>query len=753
MNFIKKWAFKHFAKIEEKEKQKEELREIDRLSQPPGETAPNMGDNDSKKERKKSIIKKALWIGGTLAVVGTIVGVSVYFATKEDYYTVVVKTIDVDTKNNLIIINDGAREYKIDPSVNSYISSSPITTNLTSYILKTTNTSLPIKIQATHSYEQPYVEKDENGNEITKGGEWVFNIGGTKIKESSENSIFSSFAKNVLSMGFSNAQVATGGFNWVGLISLFTPFITLGLLFWLYSRVMKGQMGALDSLGGKQLIKNTKTSIKFSDVGGIGEVKDELIEIVDFIRRPQKYAEMGARCPKGVILYGPPGTGKTLIAKAVAGEANCNFYPISGSSFDDMFVGSGVRRVKELFNTARKNAPSIIFIDEIDSVAGKRGQGSSFGGNASSFADQTINQLLAEMDGFNTEKGIIVIAATNRLDSLDEAILRPGRFDRQIQVSLPDIKEREAILKIHARSKKLSKNVNMLEVARRTPGFSGAQLENILNESALLAVRENKHIISMQNVDEAIDRTIGGPKRQMRVMTESEKKQIAYHEAGHALVGLHTENSPEVVQKITIIPRGNAAGYTLQTPQEQERQIQSKQDLLNNVRMTLGGRAAEEIIFGADKISSGAANDLYKVTGIVKAMVTQLGMTNVGMTQFIPTEGNHSQLEKFFSDTTHQKIDDKIEEIIQDEYKLAKEIIRNNKQELDLIVETLLILETIVKEEIDYIHNNLKLPASAIEAKERMEKQETEFNEENSEDTDSNSNNDSIEDINRNNNK
>ncbi|MDE6472833.1 MAG: ATP-dependent zinc metalloprotease FtsH [Ureaplasma sp.] len=737
MSLIKKWAFKHFQKIEEKERKKREENDSlesenqkPDLSQPLGEKAPDLSDTDAKKAKRNSIIKKTLWIGGTLAVVGTIIGVSVYFATKEDYNSIIVKNISVNSENNkLIDINDGTRTYTINPET-AYISSTPITSTITAYILKTTNSSLPIRFQAG-------IISSDKGYTFNFGGD-VGSINydyGRDQNGSITNEAEAKFYSDCLVQGLVNAQIATGGFNWMGLISLFIPFITIGLLFWMYSRVLKSQMGGIDNLmsNGKPLIKNTKTSIKFEDVGGIGEVKEELNEIVDFIRRPQKYAEMGARCPKGVILYGPPGTGKTLIAKAVAGEANCNFYPISGSSFDDMFVGSGVRRVKELFNTARKNAPSIIFIDEIDSVAGKRGQNNIVGGG-SGIADQTINQLLAEMDGFNSEKGIIVIAATNRLDSLDEAILRPGRFDRQIQVSLPDIKEREAILKIHSKSKKLSKNVNMLEVARRTPGFSGAQLENILNESALLAVRENKTVISMHNVDEAIDRTIGGPKRQMRVMTETEKKQIAYHEAGHALVGLHTENSPEVVQKITIIPRGNAAGYTLQTPQEQERQIQSKQDILNNVRMTLGGRAAEEIIFGENAISTGAANDLYKVTGLVKAMVAQLGMTNVGMTQFIPTEGNHSQLEKFFSDLTHQKIDDKIEEIIQEQYKSAKEIIANNRKELDLIVETLLILETIVKEEIDYIHTNLKLPPSAIEAKERMNRQEEEFDEEQNKD-------------------
>ena len=470
---------------------------------------------------------------------------------------------------------------------------------------------------------------------------------------------------------------------------------------------------------GKSNTKPVKTNVKFSDVAGIDEVKTELSELVDYVKNPSKYSAMGARAPKGVILYGPPGTGKTLIAKAVAGEANCAFYAIAGSSFDDMLVGVGAKRVRDLFQKARKTAPSIIFIDEIDSVASKRGKNDIIGGG-SGVADQTINQLLAEMDGFTTDSGVIVIAATNRIDVLDEAILRPGRFDRQIQVTLPDIKGREEILKIHSKNKNISSSVNLTEVARRTPGFSGAQLENVLNEATLLAVRENKKVVSMKDIDEGIDRVIGGPARHGRIISEHERKQIAYHEAGHALVGLFTENT-EVVQKITIIPRGDAAGYTLQTPQEKEKVIQTKSDILNQVRMTLGGRASEEIIFGKDNISSGAANDLYKVTNMVRAMVMQLGMTSVGLTQFVPSEGTvNPYQQKLYSESTAIEIDKMIEFIIQKEYKLAKDIIVKNKVELELIVETLLLLETIVKEQIDYIHENLQLPPEAIEAKNKL---------------------------------
>jgi len=437
---------------------------------------------------------------------------------------------------------------------------------------------------------------------------------------------------------------------------------------------------------------------------------------------------MGARTPRGVILYGPPGTGKTLLAKAVAGEASVPFFQVSGSAFEDMLVGVGAKRVRDLFAKAKKASPAIIFIDEIDSVASKRGK-YDMGGN-SGLADQTINQLLAEMDGFSTKTGVVVMAATNRLDVLDEAILRPGRFDRHIQINLPDIKEREAILKLHAKNKNLSSKVHLDDIARRTPGFSGAQLENVLNEATLLTVRENKSAIGMEEIDEAIDRVIAGPAKKSRVITLNEKKQIAYHEAGHALVGLHMPGS-DVVEKITIIPRGYAAGYTLSTPEKQELSIQKKSDLLAIITSTLGGRAAEEIIYGPTEVSTGASNDLYKVTNIVRAMVTQLGMSDLGMTQLIPSEGqiNPNQV-KLYSDQTANKIDAEIEKIIQTQYTKAKQIIEENRKELELLVDSLLILETILKSQIDYIHKNLQLPKEVIDRKAALERQKEERSEE-----------------------
>jgi cell division protease FtsH len=490
----------------------------------------------------------------------------------------------------------------------------------------------------------------------------------------------------------------------------------------MYQRQMKMQGGDGESVFsmGKSQAKLTTSKVKFSDIAGIKEEKEELIEIVDYLKFPQKYVAMGARTPRGVILYGPPGTGKTLLAKAVAGEASVPFFQVSGSAFEDMLVGVGAKRIRDLFKKAKQAAPAIIFIDEIDSVASKRGKNEIMGGGG--LADQTINQLLAEMDGFSTKTGVVVMAATNRLDVLDDAILRPGRFDRHIQVTLPDIKERTDILKIHARNKNISASVSLEDIARRTPGFSGAQLENVLNEATLLAVRFNKTTIGMSEIDEAIDRVIAGPAKKSRVITEEEKEQIAYHEAGHAIVGLYTKGS-EKVEKITIIPRGNAGGYTLTNPEKQENMLQKKSELKAMVAALLGGRASEEIRYGADNVSTGASNDLYKATGIVRAMVMQLGMSEIGMTQFVPSEGSSSPYQqKLYSDATAYKMDNKIESIIQSEYKVAKQIISQNKKELDLIVECLLLLETIVKPQIDYIHKNKKLPAEAVEAKKRMAK-------------------------------
>lgn len=487
------------------------------------------------------------------------------------------------------------------------------------------------------------------------------------------------------------------------ILSIMPILVIFGFLWWSMKRMGGAAGGGQDNVFsiGKSQAKLAQSNVLFSDVAGIEEEKEELIEIVDYLKRPEKYATMGARVPKGVILYGPPGTGKTLLAKAVAGEAQVPFFQVSGSAFEDMLVGVGAKRVRDLFSKAVKAAPAIIFIDEIDSVGSKRGKLETTSG---SLADQTLNQLLAEMDGFSPRSGVIVIAATNRLDVLDDALLRPGRFDRHIRVNLPDIKERTAILKIHSRNKNISSSVDLEDIARRTPGFSGAQLENVLNEATILAVRKNKTSITLSDLDEAIDRVIAGPAKKTRVISLDEKRQIAYHEAGHAIVGLYTKGS-EVVEKITIIPRGQAAGYTLSVPEVQELSIQKRSDLMGMVAGLLGGRASEEIIFGKSEVSTGAANDLYKATNIVRAMVTQLGMSSVGMSQYYPSEGvNNPYQTKTFSEQTALMIDKEIEKIFKERYEYASKIIKNNKKELDLIVESLLLLETIVKPQIDYIH-------------------------------------------------
>lgn len=503
------------------------------------------------------------------------------------------------------------------------------------------------------------------------------------------------------------------------ILSLLPLILIFSFLWWSMKR-MGGAGAGQDNVFsiGKSQAKLAQSNVLFADVAGIEEEKEELIELVDYLKRPEKYANMGARVPKGVILYGPPGTGKTLLAKAVAGEAKVPFFQVSGSAFEDMLVGVGAKRVRDLFSKAVKSAPAIIFIDEIDSIGSKRGK---FETTAGSLADQTLNQLLAEMDGFSPRTGVIVIAATNRLDVLDDALLRPGRFDRHIRVNLPDIKERIAILKIHSKNKNISTSVDIEDIARRTPGFSGAQLENVLNEATILAVRKNKTSINIDDLDEAIDRVMAGPAKKTRVISLDEKRQIAYHEAGHAIVGLYTKGS-DVVEKITIIPRGQAAGYTLSVPEVQELSIQKKSDLLGMVAGLLGGRASEEIIFGKESVSTGASNDLYKATNIVRAMVTQLGMSSVGMAQYYPSEGIQNPYQsKTFSESTSQAIDREIEKIFKERYEYACKIIKNNRKELDLIVESLLLLETIVKPQIDYIHKYKKLPKEALSKKKELE--------------------------------
>ena len=461
-------------------------------------------------------------------------------------------------------------------------------------------------------------------------------------------------------------------------------------------------------------------TVTFNDVAGCDEEKQELVEVVDFLKNPKKYVEIGARIPKGVLLFGPPGTGKTLLAKAVAGEANVPFFSISGSDFVEMFVGVGASRVRDMFKVAKENHPCIIFIDEIDAVGRQRGAGMGGGHDE---REQTLNQLLVEMDGFSTNMGIIVMAATNRPDVLDPALLRPGRFDRQITISSPDVRGREAILKVHARNKNLDPSVKLDELAARIPGFSGADIENLLNEAAILAARDNRKIITTADLDEATDRVMMGPAKRSRKYTENERKLVAYHEAGHAVVGLKLENA-SIVQKITIIPRGQAGGYNLMMPKE-ETYFRTKKQLTETIVGFLGGRVAEEIMFG--DVSTGAHNDFENATKLARSMVTEYGMSSLGPIQYEQQSGSvflgrDYLKDKNFSDQVALEIDKEVRKIIEECYETAKKVIKDNMDLLSSIAEYLLKIETLNKSDIDEIYETGKLKwCDEREAKKALE--------------------------------
>jgi len=455
-----------------------------------------------------------------------------------------------------------------------------------------------------------------------------------------------------------------------------------------------------------KMSKGVKTT--FKDVAGLDEEKEELQEIVDFLKNPQKYHELGARVPKGVLLFGKPGTGKTLLARAVAGEAGVPFFYTTGSDLVEMFVGVGASRVRDMFKTAKKNSPSILFMDEIDAIGRQRGTGLG-GGNDE--REQTLNQLLVEMDGFGQNTNIIIMAATNRVDILDPALLRPGRFDRQINVSTPDIKGREEILKVHARGKKVSKDVDYKAVAHQTPGFTGADLENVMNEAALLSARVNKKEIDMPLIGEAIDRVMMGPAKKSRVISKKEKELIAYHEAGHCVIGTLLSNA-DIVQKVTIIPRGEAGGYNLMGPKDEETVIYSRNQLIERITGLLGGRTAEEIIFG--EVTTGASNDMVNATAIARAMVTEYGMSKLGPITYEKNSGyvflgrDYSQ-GKSFSDQVAHEIDEEIREIISECHNNAAKLLKDNIDKLKSIASYLLKTETLLKADIDEIFKTGKL--------------------------------------------
>ncbi|MEA5536333.1 ATP-dependent zinc metalloprotease FtsH3 [Crocosphaera sp. XPORK-15E] len=502
--------------------------------------------------------------------------------------------------------------------------------------------------------------------------------------------------------------------------SLFLPILLLVGLFFLLRRAQNGPGSQAMNFGKSKarVQMEPQTQVTFGDVAGIEQAKLELTEVVDFLKNADRFTAIGAKIPKGVLLVGPPGTGKTLLARAVAGEAGVPFFSISGSEFVEMFVGVGASRVRDLFEQAKTNAPCIVFIDEIDAVGRQRGAGLG-GGNDE--REQTLNQLLTEMDGFEGNTGVIIIAATNRPDVLDSALLRPGRFDRQVVVDRPDYAGRQEILKVHARGKTLSKDVDLDKIARRTPGFTGADLSNLLNEAAILAARRNLTEISMDEVNDAIDRVLAGPEKKNRVMSEKRKTLVAFHEAGHALVGaLMPDYDP--VQKISIIPRGRAGGLTWFTPSEDrmESGLYSRSYLQNQMAVALGGRVAEEIIFGEEEVTTGASNDLQQVARVARQMVTRFGMSDrlgpvalgrQGGSVFL---GRDIASDRDFSDETASTIDEEVRQLVDTAYQRAKDVLLNNRHILDKLAEMLVEKETVDSDELQEVLSSNEVKMASI---------------------------------------
>lgn len=506
-----------------------------------------------------------------------------------------------------------------------------------------------------------------------------------------------------------NVKPQEGNNIWLTFLTSIIPFVIIFILFFFLLNQAQGGGSRVMNFGKSRakLYNDEKKRVTFDDVAGADEEKAELVEVVEFLKDPRKFAAVGARIPKGVLLVGPPGTGKTLLARAVAGEAGVPFFSISGSDFVEMFVGVGASRVRDLFENAKKNAPCIIFIDEIDAVGRQRGAGLGGGHDE---REQTLNQLLVEMDGFGANEGIIIVAATNRPDILDPALLRPGRFDRQITVDRPDIKGREAVLKVHARNKPLGDDVKLDVIARGTSGFTGADLENLLNEAALLTARRNKKQINMSEIDEAIDRVIAGPAKKSRVVSADEKRLVAFHEAGHTIIGYYLKNA-EMVHKVTIIPRGQAGGYTVMLPKE-DRFFATKGDLLDKIVGLLGGRVAEELVLG--DISTGAHNDFQRATAIARSMITEYGMSRLGPMQFGVRQGQvflgrDIGHERNYSEQIAYEIDQEMQRIINEQYERCKEILTKHREQLDLIANTLLRVETLDADQIKQLIENGKL--------------------------------------------
>ncbi|MEW9702472.1 ATP-dependent zinc metalloprotease FtsH [Paenibacillus sp. SI8] len=490
---------------------------------------------------------------------------------------------------------------------------------------------------------------------------------------------------------------------WISFLTSIIPFVIIFILFFFLLNQAQGGGGKVMNFGKSRarLYNEEKKRVTFEDVAGADEEKQELVEVVEFLKDPRKFAAVGARIPKGVLLNGPPGTGKTLLARAVAGEAGVPFFSISGSDFVEMFVGVGASRVRDLFENAKKNSPCIIFIDEIDAVGRQRGAGLGGGHDE---REQTLNQLLVEMDGFGANEGIIIVAATNRPDILDPALLRPGRFDRQITVDRPDLKGREAVLKVHARNKPLAKDVKLDALSRYTTGFTGADLENLLNEAALIAARRNRKDISMAEIEEAFDRVIVGTQKKSRIISDREKRIVAYHEAGHAIIGYYAENA-DMVHKVTIVPRGRAGGYVMMLPKEgEDRLVQTKKELLDKVTGLLGGRVSEELYIG--EIGTGAYDDFRKATGIIRRMIMEFGMSDkLGPMQFGNTQGQvflgrDIGHEQNYSDAIAYEIDQEMQNMTRFCYEKAREILTEHADKVHLIAKTLLEKETLDKDDI-----------------------------------------------------
>jgi len=494
---------------------------------------------------------------------------------------------------------------------------------------------------------------------------------------------------------------------WLGIMTALgylLPFVVLLGVFWFVFRQAQGSNNAAMSFGKSRarMFNSEQPKVTFEDVAGVDESKDELKEVVEFLREPAKFINLGARIPKGVLLVGPPGTGKTLLAKAVAGEAGVPFFSISGSEFVEMFVGVGASRVRDLFEQAKRHSPCIVFIDEIDAVGRQRGAGL---GGSHDEREQTLNQMLVEMDGFDTDTNIIIMAATNRPDILDPALLRPGRFDRRVVLDRPDMRGREAILKVHVKGKPLAPDVNLKNLARSTPGFVGADLENLVNEGAILAARRNKKIINQDELQESIERVIAGPERKSRLISDEEKRIVAYHEAGHAVImNVLTESDP--VHKVSIISRGQTGGFTMALPEE-DRTLMPRKKLLADIIGLLGGRAAEELVF--DDITSGAANDIERVTKIARSMVTRLGMSDslgqlvYGQKEELIFLGREISEQRDYSESVAEKIDEEVRRLVDDAYRKAKEVLSQYRDKLDAVADKLLELETISREEFESV--------------------------------------------------